>query len=140
MHLNDRCKLLSLMQAFAMEIVVCVTWLFGFAQDRTAPGSRPDTVEGLNAELIVRPLFQSFYCHLTGKAVRNRLHPGLPKPIHSLCSYTITHTFRIPVICCLWKWLQKMKRKTGEFDKLSAHQYEDQIIWFELWCLNWIVS
>lgn len=90
----------------------CVTWLFSFAQHRTAPGSRPNAIEGLNAQLVLHPLLKALNCHLSRKAVRNCLHPGLPKSVCSLCTYTVTYTFRISVISWLWKWLQKIWRKT----------------------------
>ncbi len=100
---KSKVEKLLLKQACFMENVV--TWLFSFAQHRTTPGSRPDAIEGLNAELVLNPLLKSLHRRFPRQALRNRLHPGLPKPVCSLCTYTVTHAFRISVISFLWKWL-----------------------------------
>lgn len=73
--------------------------------DWLAPGSRANTVDGLNSDLVLHPLLQVFDCELPLQPVHDDMGKNAPFRASFGVLDTVADKIWIPIVLPLWKRL-----------------------------------
>lgn len=92
-----------------MYTFIFLTWLPGPAMDWLTPGSRANTINGLNSDLILSPLFQVLYSELPLQAVHYNMGQNASFGPSFEVLDAVANKIWIAIVLPLWKRLRSLQ-------------------------------